>query len=82
MKVNALRFTLTLLGIALLVADVSAQRPGQSPQRGGGLRLPDRLKEGDAAPDFTLKSPNGQTTVTLSDYHGQKPVALIFGSYT
>jgi hypothetical protein len=34
------------------------------------------------APDFTLKSPDGKTSITLSDYKGKKPVALIFGSFT
>jgi peroxiredoxin len=37
---------------------------------------------GDDAPDFTLKSPDGGQTVTLSDYRGKRPVALVFGSYT
>ena len=34
------------------------------------------------APDFTLQSPDGKTSITLSDYRGKKPVALIFGSFT
>jgi hypothetical protein len=34
------------------------------------------------APDFTLKSPDGKTTITLSSFKGKKPVALIFGSFT
>ena len=34
------------------------------------------------APDFTLKSPDGKTTITLSSFQGKKPVALIFGSFT
>jgi hypothetical protein len=34
------------------------------------------------APDFTLKSPDGKRSVTLSDYRGKKPVVLIFGSFT
>jgi hypothetical protein len=39
-------------------------------------------KTGDLAPDFELQHANGQESVRLSDYRGQKPVALIFGSYT
>ncbi len=39
-------------------------------------------KVGDAAPDFELCDVNGENPVHLSDFHGQKPVALIFGSYT
>ena len=39
-------------------------------------------KAGDMAPDFTLHNIAGTETTTLSDFRGQKPVALIFGSYT
>ncbi|HYL99983.1 MAG TPA: redoxin domain-containing protein [Blastocatellia bacterium] len=41
-----------------------------------------RLKVGDDAPDFSLKSQDGNSTVTLSSFKGNKPVVLIFGSYT
>jgi EF hand len=37
---------------------------------------------GVVAPDFTLASPDGGDPITLSDFAGKKPVALIFGSYT
>lgn len=37
---------------------------------------------GRRAPDFTLGTLDGQETVTLSSFAGNKPVALIFGSYT
>jgi hypothetical protein len=47
-----------------------------------GERLPDTLKLGDVAPDFTLKTVDGKTEVTLSEFRCQKPVVLIFGSYT
>jgi hypothetical protein len=39
------------------------------------------IKPGDVAPDFTLKSPDGKKTVSLSGLRG-KPVVLVFGSYT
>jgi thiol-disulfide isomerase/thioredoxin len=45
-------------------------------------RHPETLRAGDSAPDFSLKSPDGEKTVRLSDYRGAKPVVLIFGSYT
>src|SRR5262245_51499582 len=35
-----------------------------------------------AAPDFTLESPDGKTSVTLSKHLGKKPIVLIFGSFT
>ena len=39
-------------------------------------------KAGDLAPDFTLSDISGTQSVTLSDFRGKKPVALVFGSYT
>ena len=39
-------------------------------------------KAGELAPDFTLFDISGAESVTLSDFRGKKPVALIFGSYT
>ena len=37
---------------------------------------------GDMAPDFSLESPDHKSTVQLSSFRGQKPVVLVFGSYT
>ena len=39
-------------------------------------------RAGDIAPDFELRDANGENPVRLSDFRGQKSVALIFGSYT
>ena len=39
-------------------------------------------KAGDIAPDFTLSDVSGERSVTLSNFRGDKPVALIFGSFT
>ena len=39
-------------------------------------------RAGDLAPDFTLTDSSGTETVTLSQFRGLKPVALVFGSYT
>lgn len=39
-------------------------------------------KTGDLAPDFTLTDSSGTETITLSQFRGHKPVALVFGSYT
>jgi peroxiredoxin len=39
-------------------------------------------RAGDMAPDFTLYDIEGKNSVTLSDFRGKKPVALVFGSYT
>ena len=40
------------------------------------------LKPGDVAPDFRLHLVHAQETVELASFRGQKPVVLVFGSYT
>jgi hypothetical protein len=40
------------------------------------------INEGDRAPDFTLSTLDHKDHVTLSSYAGQRPVVLVFGSYT
>ena len=37
---------------------------------------------GDLAPDFSLESPDHKSSFRLSSLHGEKPVVLVFGSYT
>jgi hypothetical protein len=37
---------------------------------------------GDEAPDFTLRSPDGERTIRLSSFREKAPVVLVFGSYT
>jgi hypothetical protein len=41
-----------------------------------------RLKVGDPAPVFKLPTADQQSSVSLASFRGQKPVVLIFGSYT
>ena len=41
-----------------------------------------KLKAGEAAPDFNLKQLHAESRVALSGFKGQRPVALVFGSYT
>jgi hypothetical protein len=40
------------------------------------------LHVGDQAADFSLPALDGSRTVTLSTEYGERPVVLIFGSYT
>ena len=40
------------------------------------------LSVGDPAPDFTLRRQGQSGRVTLSSYRAQRPVVLVFGSYT
>ncbi|PYV35028.1 MAG: hypothetical protein DMG22_03780 [Acidobacteria bacterium] len=44
--------------------------------RAGNLRV------GDSAPDFDLPTADKKARVHLSEFRGQRPVVLIFGSYT
>jgi len=37
---------------------------------------------GESAPDFDLKSTDGNSEFRLSALRGQRPVVLVFGSYT
>lgn len=39
-------------------------------------------KVGELAPDFTLPTLDGHQTVTLSQHRGDRPVVLVFGSFT
>ena len=40
------------------------------------------LRVGDPAPDFRLKRYDNSSWVQLSSFRGDRPVVLIFGSYT
>ena len=39
-------------------------------------------KAGDLAPDFELYDVSGTESVRLSAFRGDRPVALVFGSFT
>ncbi len=54
-----------------------AREFGEKMGRGEG-----KLVAGDPAPDFQLKRLHSEDSVRLSRFHGVRPVALIFGSYT
>jgi hypothetical protein len=41
-----------------------------------------RLQPGNPAPDFTLSTADRKSRVALSAHRGQRPVVLVFGSYT
>ena len=40
------------------------------------------LAEGQPAPEFTLPTADRKGSMTLSSHRGQRPVVLVFGSYT
>jgi hypothetical protein len=41
-----------------------------------------KVAEGELAPDFELPTLDGGGTVRLADLRAERPVALVFGSYT
>ncbi len=62
---------------------VTLERAGERIDIDAGLDdLDARPAVGDKAPDFTLLDASGEEEVTLSDLMGDKPVFLVFGSYT
>lgn len=68
------------LALALAVAGpAAAQMGGLGPKDGAGLPGSDleRIRVGDAAPDFTLESLAGPA-VTLSSFRGSAHVILVF----
>ncbi len=68
------------LGLCVLASLVPAQEKAGKSRRGASRE--GKLKVGDPAHDFTLASLDGKQQATLSDFRGERPVALIFGSYT
>jgi len=55
---------------------------GRRAQRGKRGDDGNALVKGEVAPDFALKSLDGESETKLSDFRGKKPVVLFFGSYT
>jgi hypothetical protein len=43
---------------------------------------PDAPRVGDQAPDFELSDPSGSMSERLSNFRGERPVVLVFGSFT
>jgi len=68
-----------LLFLFVLSMTPTALRAQLGPKDGGGLRATEleRVKVGQAAPDFTLEDVDGKG-ITLSDFRGKKTVALVF----
>lgn len=58
-----------------------AQPPGRG-KRGKHMGKDEAPKLGADAPNFKLKLRKGDRQVELADFKGEKPVVLVFGSYT
>ena len=54
-------------------------RQGNAFHRVHGPHAP---RAGDMAPDFELWDVDGRNPVRLSQFRGDRPVALVFGSFT
>jgi hypothetical protein len=67
--------------VFLSSAAIAQERRAQA-RRENDLREEGKLKPGNVAPDFSLKTLDGKKTIKLSSFTGKKPVALVFGSYT
>jgi thiol-disulfide isomerase/thioredoxin len=71
------------LGVAVAAAPQEAAAQNRRPRAAGGRPgiSQGTLENGDAAPDFTLTTPDGTKSISLSQLRG-KPVVLVFGSCT
>lgn len=78
MKRLILTFAVVAMTVPFLATDAEAQRRG----RRGKQKDENALTVGEMAPDFTLKSLDGDTQTELASFRGEKPVILFFGSYT
>jgi len=67
--------TVALAGVLLCAPCFAGQPQRDRPSEGS-------LKVGDPAPDFELQRLDGKGTVKLSSFRDQRPVVLVFGSYT
>ena len=65
--------------IAFIKKSIHYRRESEAWQREYDALAP---KAGDLAPDFELSDVSGKHSVRLSDFQDQKPVALVFGSFT
>lgn len=61
------------------MAQISTRQDATAWQKKYDFQAP---RAGDPAPDFELQDSSGEHTVRLSDFKGQQPVVLIFGSFT
>jgi hypothetical protein len=70
------RFTRIMAKVPWPVFVVLPFEPLWNSARGGALDV------GEPAPDFTLDTTDKKARVQLASFRGQRPVVLVFGSYT
>jgi hypothetical protein len=82
---TALLFNLGLVSLALAAADVgltSWQTDARSKEDDSGAVAMDLFSPDTEAPDFSLPSLEDGRSVSLSEFRGNKPLVLIFGSFS
>lgn len=72
-----LRFLIAGWMVWLLAANPLFAQLGPKDSANGGATELDRVKIGQAAPDFALENVEGKA-ISLSDFHGKKAVVLVF----
>ncbi len=72
----------TILCLSLTPVTAQPYLGGEHAKVRTNWRVPDKLRVGDAAPDFKLKTKDFTREVELSSFKGKRPVVLIFGSYS
>ncbi len=83
MKCRQSGYILMTLSVVFMLGIAAAEAQPSGRGRGKGKHGPDKApKIGDVAPNFKLKSLDGKSETELATFKGEKPVVLIFGSYT
>ena len=73
---------LFLLGTVVAIGAGQTPTPSPTPARTPPPAPHTNLKVGQAAPDFTLPTVDRKSEVSLASFRGDRPVVLVFGSYT
>ena len=73
---------LLVLGVVVGPSMACGQRSKDQPQRNRRETNEKALHVAEEAPNFVLKSVDGESWTDLSSFKDKKPVVLIFGSYT
>ena len=77
------RFGLMVVAMVLVMGLGCAVSDAQRRKGRGRMHRPDYAPAlGADAPGFTLKPVDGKSEVELASFQGDKPVVLVFGSYT
>ncbi len=76
MKQPPMRFAAVMSKLPMASMMVLPFEPLWSLARAGDLKV------GDLAPDFRLRTYGESSWVQLSEFRGDRPVVLVFGSYT